>query len=253
MSDSQYLELPPPSDLAEHVACTWIGRIGPSGVPYTDRVLPDGCIDIIWNGSWLGVAGPDTGPVPLAPEPGITFVGIRFRPGRAPGLLGIPACELRDLRPNLADLWDRTVSNKLAERLADAASPEAAAAVFEATLRARLVEAPPADRLVDVLVATLRTTPTPGPGIVARLAAHFGVSERTLHRRCTARVGYGPKTLELVLRFRRFLDAVRSGAGADLGLAGLAAASGYADQAHLARECQRLAGQTPSELFKTRS
>ena len=61
-----------------------------------------------------------------------------------------------------------------------------------------------------------------------------------------AAVGYGPKTLERVLRFRRFLDlAAREPAA---GLAGLAAAAGYADQAHLTRECGRLAGAPPGRL-----
>jgi AraC-like DNA-binding protein len=36
-------------------------------------------------------------------------------------------------------------------------------------------------------------------------------------------------------------------AGGD-GLAALAFAAGYADQAHLTRECRRLAGRTPAEL-----
>jgi hypothetical protein len=62
-------------------------------------------------------------------------------------------------------------------------------------------------------------------------------------------VGYGPKALERVLRFRRFvrrLDAVASGR---ISLAGIAAALSYADQAHLGRECLRLSGSTPGTLI----
>jgi AraC-like DNA-binding protein len=55
--------------------------------------------------------------------------------------------------------------------------------------------------------------------------------------------------LDRVLRFRRALDLGRSTAASSLGM--LAFAAGYADQAHFSRECRRLAGQTPSELFKT--
>jgi AraC-like DNA-binding protein len=53
-----------------------------------------------------------------------------------------------------------------------------------------------------------------------------------------------------VLRFRRARALARR--NADVHLAELAAAAGYADQAHLTRECRRLSGLTPSELFKTR-
>jgi AraC-like DNA-binding protein len=54
-----------------------------------------------------------------------------------------------------------------------------------------------------------------------------------------------------VLRFRRFL-ARADRAGADADLAWLAADAGYADQAHLTRECVRLAGLPPAALVRTR-
>ena len=56
-------------------------------------------------------------------------------------------------------------------------------------------------------------------------------------------MGYGPKTLDRVLRFQRFLR--RAGEG---DLARTAAELGYADQAHLTRECVRLSGVTPARL-----
>jgi hypothetical protein len=62
-----------------------------------------------------------------------------------------------------------------------------------------------------------------------------------------AAFGYGPKTLDRVLRLQRFLVLGR--ADADAGLARLAADAGYADQAHLGHDCRALAGATPGELI----
>jgi AraC-like DNA-binding protein len=77
---------------------------------------------------------------------------------------------------------------------------------------------------------------------------------RQLRRRCHAVVGYGPKTLQRVLRFRRFVSRIDAGPGGPgaLDLAALAAHAGYADQAHLTRECRQLAGLTPTALVRAR-
>lgn len=243
-----YIERHPADDLSADVACIWTGRVNASGARYIDQVLPDGCLDIIWDGSRLFVAGPDTGPVPFAPRPGSTFVGLRFQPGHAPPALGLPASALRDERAGLEELWGAGPTAAVAERLADA-GPQAAPAVLESVVRARIAGAPPADRLIDGLLATLTDPVHQGPGLISTVAAHLGVTERTLHRRCTAAIGYGPKTLDRVLRFRRALHLDHDGAAPSLGA--LAVGAGYADQAHFTRECRRLAGKTPSELFNT--
>jgi AraC-like DNA-binding protein len=67
-----------------------------------------------------------------------------------------------------------------------------------------------------------------------------------LHRRVLGAVGYGPKVLARIVRFRRFLALVSRRDA--VSLADLAHSAGYADQAHLARECRALAGRTPAEL-----
>ena len=59
-----------------------------------------------------------------------------------------------------------------------------------------------------------------------------------MHRRSLAAFGYGPKTLARILRFQRALALARAGTP----LAEVAVRSGYADQAHLAREVRALAG-----------
>jgi transcriptional regulator GlxA family with amidase domain len=85
---------------------------------------------------------------------------------------------------------------------------------------------------------------------VETLAREFGLSVRQLRRRFETAVGYGPKTLQGVLRFRRFLAHVDAEPAADL--ARVALDAGYADQAHLARESARLSGLPPAALVRAR-
>ena len=107
-----------------------------------------------------------------------------------------------------------------------------------AALAADLVAAGPPDRAVQAATTRLLDPRQR----VDRLAAEIGLSERQFRRRVRASVGYGPKTLQRVLRLRRFLQSDRQ----NLGRAALDA--GYADQAHLTRDCRRLTGLAPGAL-----
>jgi len=230
--------------LARHVVCTWAGQFGEAGEQYTDRVLPDGCVDIVWADGSLVLAGPDTQAVPLEWRPGARFAGIRFRPGLAPAVLGVPASAVRDTWAALADvIGDRACA--LDDQLRRAPSLPAAASVLAGAVQAWLPAAAAPDRLVEAAVATLRGSEAPHP--VASLAGQLGVSERQLHRRFVAAVGYGPKLLHRILRFRRFLW-LAAGATRD-SVAALAQYAGYADHAHLVRDCQELAGLPPTRLI----
>ena len=123
-------------------------------------------------------------------------------------------------------------------------SAAAAARLLEEAVLARFDGTGGLDPVVVGLVASLRHGS--GPAAIGRMADDLGTTTRTLHRACTAAVGYGPKTLDRVFRFRRFLALDQSVPLAPL--AQLAADAGYADQAHLTRECGRFAGATPSQL-----
>jgi AraC-like DNA-binding protein len=64
---------------------------------------------------------------------------------------------------------------------------------------------------------------------VSFLSDALGVSERQLLRRFDKAVGYGPKTLDRVLRFQRFRSRAPSVARGDEDLVRVAADLGYAD------------------------
>ncbi|MFE2092277.1 helix-turn-helix domain-containing protein [Streptomyces sp. NPDC057582] len=195
-------------------------------------VLPDGCMDLLWIDGRLLVAGPDTHAYEPAGATGGRFTGIRFAPGTAPALLGVPADELRDQRVELADLWPAAQVRVLAERIADAADP---AAALESVALRRAAEAGPADPLMRSVAVQLARGRS-----VADTAHTAGLGARQLHRRSLAAFGYGPKTLARVLRLQRALALVRSGTP----YAEAALAAGCTDQAHLAREMRELAGTT---------
>lgn len=200
------------------------------------RVLPDGCMDLLWNEGRLLVAGPDTRPHLTEGRPS-AWAGVRFPPGTAPALLGVPAHELRDLRVALSDLWPAAGVRRMAARVNAADDP--AHALEDLALR-RAARTPPPDPLLGRLVTALDAGRP-----VAATADELGVGARQLHRLSLAAFGYGPKTLARILRMRRALALARTG----VPFAETAARTGYADQAHLSREIRDLTGLPPGGLL----
>ncbi len=202
-----YREQPPPAALLPSVACLWARVVGP-GADAVTEVLPDACVDLIWEqGAGVYVAGPDTGPVPSPSPAGAVLAALRFVPGAAGPALGMPMSALLNQRVAASDLGTAQAT-ALARALPGSLAPAEA---------------------LRVLVRATGAMSAEGQ----------------------AAVGYGPATLRRVLRFRRFVSWADAGApGGDL--ASAAARLGYADQAHLTRECVRLAGLTPTALLAAR-
>ncbi|MFD0274437.1 helix-turn-helix domain-containing protein [Kitasatospora sp. NPDC127111] len=207
--------------------------------PGPQRILPDGCLDLIWTGGELLIAGPDTAAVLIETGPQRrTAVGLRFSPGTGPVVLGVPAHELRDRRVPLAALWPGADVRRLTERVADADAPGR----LLRELAAGRLDAPGPVAPDPIVPAVLAGLAAGEP--VAVCAARAGYSERQLHRRCQASFGYGLKTLARILRMNRSVGLARAGRP----FAEIAATLGYADQAHLSREVRALAGVPLSAL-----
>jgi AraC-like DNA-binding protein len=198
-----------------------------------DTIFPDGCMDLIWDGATLFVAGPDTRARVHVGRPDARYVGLRFAEGTGPGFLGVTADEVRDRTPELDRLWPAARARDLGERVA---SGPAEALEHWVLGRAADLEPPRLGHAVFGFAA--------GGTSVRDMADDVGCSVRQLHRRCLPLFGYGPQHLVRVLRFQRALAAARSG----LPLAQVAAVAGFADQAHLTRDVRDLAGTTPARL-----
>lgn len=231
---SSYREYRSPVGLAPVVACLW--ELKPA-VDRVQRVVPDGCVDLIWLAEHeLVIAGADTGPRNVELPAGLRSSGIRLRPGAAGAVLGRPACEIRNRQIDAALVWG-TETARLREALALAAAPQRLGLLADAVARRHCEP--------DVLVVeAARRLAAPGARVAA-VAAELGVSERQLHRRTLAAVGYGPKMLARVARLRRLV--ARRGEDS---LAARAVDAGFASQAHMSVEVLRLTGVTPVRFLK---
>jgi methylphosphotriester-DNA--protein-cysteine methyltransferase len=247
-SSQSYREELPRPEAGGLVSCVWVQQVSTAGPVYEHRTVPNGSVEIscVLGTGLIRVAGPRRTPAVERLAPGETVVGLRLRPGAAPAILGPPVSELVGLKVDLDRFWGRSAVT-LGETLAEAGRPERAARLLEQEVVIRSADANGPDPLVAEAVKRLQPW---RPAQVAEVTSELLISPRQMRRRFLAALGYGPKALQRILRFQGFLainDECHTG---DLPLVRLALMAGYADQAHLTRECSRLSGLTPSAFLE---
>jgi AraC-like DNA-binding protein len=177
--------------------------------------------------------------------PGMAVIGARFHPGALSRWSGVPAAMLAQEHVDLEAVIGPD-ARVLEDLLASAQSLTATLEQLEAALgrlRHRIRSRCEEDRAIFRILSR-RTDP--GRSVVRILTQATGLSERTLRRRCLDAFGYGPKTLDRILRFQRFLSLAPD--IDKLGLSAVALEAGYADASHLVHEAQELSGLTPTEV-----
>ena len=231
-----FQELAAPRDLDHVLAAVWV-RVMPDEPVPTVEVWPDAGADVIWyRGNEALVAGPDLEPVPATLEPGAVMIGARFMPGAAGPVLRTRMAELVNQRLPLSG-----VRPELAKALDNGSSPVAALRQLLEGIRKWAFTDPP-DTVVS-MAARLLDDPLRS---IDSVGEESSIGARQLRRRFNDAVGYGPKSLQRVLRFQRLVAALRARPGDDL--ATLAIETGYSDQAHMTRDVRRLSRRTPGQL-----
>ncbi len=217
--------------------CAWMHRM-PHDFKGRLAVVPDGCSELVWSGGRLMVIGPDRTAAFPRLAPGETVLGLRFRPGAALGWLDLPLCELVGQAVPLGVLRDDV--RDIEERLA--AVPETAARMrlLQGWAIREALTATDAPQEMESLFGFLLD----GRAAAGDISSAF--SERTLRRRAHDHFGYGPKTLDRVLRLQRFLKRARDPEANSLAI--LALDTGYADQAHMTRDVREFTTMTPLDI-----
>jgi len=259
----RYHEIRPLPPLAKYVECIWTleSDTFSSNAP-PERILPDGCVELILN---FGAAfeehsadgnahrqptrflvGQMTGPVLIAPTGEVQLLGIRFHPGGTFPFFRLPMHELTDTWVELGGL-----SSKLERELTSGVEELPSISQKVAAVQQRLVSQIQAKR-IDSLPLALAGKMVARGGVVSleELVADSGLSGRQLERRFLQEVGLGPKLLARILRFQQVFRAVERN---DVQWAPIAVECGYYDQSHLIRDFQQFARQSPAVLFAQQS
>ncbi|PTY08350.1 AraC family transcriptional regulator [Opitutaceae bacterium EW11] len=255
-SPPNYRELSPSPRFAAAVECFWTSASsGPAdAVADAHDVLPDGCMDVIFDFSPAAdgravVIGTMTRPLAVEPHGTSDLLGVRFRPGGLPTLLRLDASQLTDEQAELAEFWG-THAGELWERLAEA-GPERRIQILEAALakgaekRGSLSPDPVLSHCVGRIEACA------GNVRLSDLERSSGLGSRQLERRFLQQIGVGPKAFARIARFKAVAGAAGS-SGGTVRWSALAYEYGFSDQAHLSREFRTFAGVTPVEYLRQR-
>ena len=258
----RYREFHPKSPVNRCVECFWTLESETNTLPaQTERILPDGCIELILNfGESFSqheaqrtlvqprhfLVGQMTGPILISPTGVVELVGIRFHPGGTVPFVRTPMHELTDQVTELS-----SISLHLERQLLSASS-------HLKTLNDRVaaIEAVLIDNLIrsnlnsQTLTLAAKIVECRGLVSVDQLAQDAGISARQLERRFLNEVGVGPKLLSRILRFQQVFRAVEN---CEVAWAPVAVECGYYDQAHLIRDFNQFAHQTPAGLFSQQS
>ena len=248
-----YREYPPHPTLSANVDCMWTARVlsVAPGRAHTHRVLPDNCVDILWQdaGRPAFAVGMMSSAILVASAGPVSTVAVRFKPGAAGAFLATPLHALTDQRADIELLWGHSDADRLADALwSNALTDRERIALIEAELLRRLRDVGPAAGAGALIRSALGALDTSGGGIrIDDLAAQLGVSRQHLGAQFRARVGLSPKLYARICRFRRATAALKASPSPDW--ARLALDCGYFDQSHLIHDFQEFAGSAPERFL----
>lgn len=232
--------LHPRASLTPFVDYLWLVRWH-APEPHEQQVVPQPRVHIAAEDGRLLVHGITREPFSRTLTGDGHVLGIAFYAGGFRPLLGSSVGALAGMVVPAGDLFggdDRPV----ARAVLGTSDREVMRTAFEDYLEERNARPDPTADELNALVTYAEHTPSLTRADT--LAAHAGMSLRTLQRLFTEYVGIGPKWV--IQRFR-LLDAAQAAHdGTDVDWAELAVSLGFSDQAHLTRVFTRIVGTPPA-------
>jgi AraC-like DNA-binding protein len=246
-----YREHTPPPDLTHLVLSFWeFTAASEAHAPIDHEIFSDGCISLAYRRNMrIGINGLGTNAlnmrsVVIPVFDGDTVWGVRLHPAACARVLGTGPAEWEtyrwDGRGSMFDIFDQD----LLAALSACSAFEEAIEVYSARLRTLGISKEELDKKVIDAVSIIEETM--GETRMAMLADQLGLSVRQFERRFKKSAGLSPKFYSRARRFRAAAAALVT--GERINWADRAAAMGFADQAHLAREFSYLTGRSPKSF-----
>lgn len=194
------------------------------------------------------VAGLQSQPLTIESTGASDLISIRFRPGGAHAIFGMPIFELTDRVVDL-DLINAAAIETLRSQLGDSADFADRVAIIESWLLRQLAAREHEHRLVQGALRALEHSA--GSQSIADVCEQIGLSHKHTIAIFRRLVGVTPKSLARILRFNKLIAHVGTATAVDW--ARVAPQFHYYDQSHLIREFKRLGGVSPMQYLARRT
>lgn len=249
--------------LRPYIRCIWTLEAQSNGNafnPTTERILPDGQMEIIFHlgGSFRQLVEEKEKPqeksflygqlhhfLDLIPVHDAKIIGIRFLPHGLYPFTPISPMEFQQQQISLQDLFG-SIGREWEEQVNTARDTATAISIIEAFLLKQLAYFPPPDPLIVHISDLIREGR--GIGKIKDILRPYRISSRHFQRKFLEITGTKPKTLARIARLQKAIHLAQH--QPLYTLTEIGAAAGYFDQAHFIRDFKGFAGQSPRQFFR---
>jgi AraC-like DNA-binding protein len=255
-----YQTYSPHALLSRYVKCFWTLEADDSYALQKQRIIPDGCMEMIFHygdhylqfgadGSSIiqpkyFVFGQITSPLEIAPAGTSGIIAARFVPGGFSPFSSMSPDQMCDKAVPLTDIYNDEGAT-LGLAVVGAQDTSARIGLIESFLLEKLQLINQREELSRTCVELLWQTR--GHLSIEELSARAMVNRRQLERRFSETIGLSPKQLTKIVRLQHALKMMKKNPPSSL--TSLAYENGYYDQAHFIKDFKEFTGISPKQFF----
>lgn len=250
----------PCHELQPFVKCFWTLEAEASHAIVKQRIVPDGCMELIIHygdhfrqyfedGTSIiqprsFIFGQISSPLEIAPLGVTGIVAARFHPEGLVPFLSIPVATLENKAVETSGIFGKK-GRSLEEAVLSAQDNTERVKLIESFLLAALAEPPAIDTMAKTCVDTIFQCR--GQLGIEGLAGKLKMNRRNMERKLASTVGISPKQLSKLARMQATLKMLAQ--NKDGKLTSLAYEGGYYDQAHFIKDFKEFTGISPKSFF----
>ena len=255
-----YCTFDPNENLSNFIKCYWTLEAPKVIDPEKQRIVPDGCMEMIFHYGDLYkqyltdgtsilqpkcfVFGQITQPLDIEPTGKTGIFAVRFLPNGFVPLTDFPAHAMENKAVPLMALLG-VEANKLENDVINAASNEERIKILDCFFTKLITNAKVIDSITKSSIELILALK--GQLTIEELSGNLNINKRKLERRFAAVIGVSPKQLSKIIRLQATLKMINNDQFTSL--TAIAHNGNYYDQAHFIKDFKEFTGVSPKEFY----